>query len=179
MWGTRKLVTMCEIAYFGPVEGKSTLEKQRTASKHHVMKISKIANSAETRLFRTSRGEIDPGEAESGLKMDRHENRDFCKSLEIRIRRGEKRTLEKQTQASTWTVMKSRMFTKLLKCEPGGGKSTLEKQNQASKQHVMKITIFAKVLRGEIDPADSEFQRLVFRFAQKRDFQTWKFLDEV
>ena len=35
--------------------------------------ISKIANSAETRLFRTRRGEIDPGESENGLKTPRHE----------------------------------------------------------------------------------------------------------
>ena len=65
------------------------MEKQKTASKYHVMKISKIANSAETRLFRTRRGEIDPGESESSLKTACHENRDFCKSLEIRTRRGE------------------------------------------------------------------------------------------
>ena len=53
------------------------------------MKISKIANSAETRLFHTRRGEIDPGEAENGIKTVCYENRDFCKILEIRTRRGE------------------------------------------------------------------------------------------
>ena len=41
---------------------------------------------------------------------------------------------------------------------------------------------FRKILeirtrRGEIDPADSEFQGLVTRFVQKRDFQTCNFLD--
>ena len=52
------------------------------------MKISKIPNSAETRLFRTHRGKIDPGEAENSVKTACHENRDFCKTLEIRTRRG-------------------------------------------------------------------------------------------
>ena len=83
------------------------------------MQILKIPNSAETRLFRTRRGEIVPGEAENGFQTASHENRNFCKSLEIRTR------------------------------------------------------------RGEIDPADSEFHGLVFRFAQKRFFQTCNFLDEV
>ena len=73
-WGARKLVTMPELAYFGPGGGKSTLEKQKTASEHHVMKIRKIANSVETLFFSTRRGEIDPGEAENCLKMDRQEN---------------------------------------------------------------------------------------------------------
>ena len=41
---------------------------------------------------------------------------------------------------------------------------------------------FRKILemrtqRGEVDPADSEFQGLVFRCVQKLDFQTCNFLD--
>ena len=39
--GGQKSVTKRELAYFGPEGGKSTLEKQKTASKHNVMKISK------------------------------------------------------------------------------------------------------------------------------------------
>ena len=50
------------------------MEKQKTASDHEVMKISKVANSAETLLFRTRRGEIDPGEQENCFKTPRHEN---------------------------------------------------------------------------------------------------------
>ena len=53
------------------------------------MKISQIANSAETLLFRTRRGKIDPGEAENGLKTACHEIAYFCKTLEIQTRRGE------------------------------------------------------------------------------------------
>ena len=46
------------------------------------MKISKIVNSVET-------GEIDPGETENSLNTACHENRNFCKILEIRTWRGE------------------------------------------------------------------------------------------
>ena len=38
---------------------------------------------------RTHRGEIEPGEAENGLKTTCHEIVYFCKTLEIRTRRGE------------------------------------------------------------------------------------------
>ena len=66
---------------YEPDGGKSTLEKQNQASKRHVMKFSKITNSAQTRLFQTRRGEIDPGEAGNDLKTARHEIVHFSKTL--------------------------------------------------------------------------------------------------
>ena len=71
--------------------------------------VPKISHHALTRLFRTRRGEIDHGEAENGLKTPYYENKQKSIILAKLVYFGPvggKSTLEKQNQASKWTVMK-------------------------------------------------------------------------